>query len=98
MNNGIISASALTRAFESGGSTVWAVNGVDLDVRAGEMLAVTGRSGSGKTTLLNLLSGLDRPTGGVVSFPRGRTSRGCPRRNWWSFAAGKSGLFSSPSG
>ena len=68
MNNGIISAAALTRAFESGGSTVWAVNGVDLDVRAGEMLAVTGRSGSGKTTLLNLLSGLDRPTRGVVSF------------------------------
>ena len=63
-----ISASSLTRAFESGGSMVWAVNGVDLEVRAGEMLAVTGRSGSGKTTLLNLLSGLDRPTGGVVSF------------------------------
>ena len=68
MNNGIISASALTRAFESGGSTVWAVSGVDLEVKAGEMLAVTGRSGSGKTTLLNLLSGLDRPTGGAVSF------------------------------
>ena len=48
MNNGIISASSLTRAFESGGSTVWAVNGVDLDVKAGELLAVTGRSGSGQ--------------------------------------------------
>ena len=68
MSNGIISASSLTRSFESGGSTVWAVNRIDLDVRAGEMLAVTGRSGSGKTTLLNLLSGLDRPTGGAVSF------------------------------
>ena len=68
MENGIISASSLTRTFESGGSTVWAVNEVDLDVRAGEMLAVTGRSGSGKTTLLNLLSGLDRPTGGAVAF------------------------------
>ena len=68
MNNGIISASSLSRIFESGGSAVWAVNGVDLEVKAGELLAVTGRSGSGKTTLLNLLSGLDRPTGGSVSF------------------------------
>ena len=65
MNNGIISAASLSRTFESGDSTVWAVNGVDLDVRAGELLAVTGRSGSGKTTLLNLLSGLDRPTAGL---------------------------------
>ena len=75
MSNGIISASSLTRSFESGGSTVWAVNGIDLDVRAGEMLAVTGRSGSGKTTLLNLLSGLDRPTGGAVSFQGEDVSR-----------------------
>ena len=68
MSEGILSASSLTRAFHSGGSTVWAVSGVDLDVNAGELLAVTGRSGSGKTTLLNLLSGLDRPTGGSVLF------------------------------
>ncbi len=68
MNGPIISASSLSRAFESGGSTVWAVNGVDLEVAAGELLALTGRSGSGKTTLLNLLSGLDRPTGGAAMF------------------------------
>ena len=68
MSESIISASSVTRSYESGGSTVWAVNGVDLDVVAGELLAVTGRSGSGKTTLLNLLSGLDRPTGGEVMF------------------------------
>ncbi len=68
MNNGIITAAALSRAFESGGSTVMAVNGVDLEVRTGELLVVTGRSGSGKTTLLNLLSGLDRPTSGAALF------------------------------
>ena len=68
MNDPIISASSLSRAFESGGSTVWAVNGVDLEVAAGELLVLTGRSGSGKTTLLNLLSGLDRPTGGAAMF------------------------------
>ena len=68
MNDGIISASSLSRTFESGGSTVWAVNDVNLEVRAGELLVLTGRSGSGKTTLLNLLSGLDRPTGGAALF------------------------------
>ena len=66
MNDPIIAASSLSRAFQSGGSTVWAVNGVDLEVSAGELLVLTGRSGSGKTTLLNLLSGLDRPTGGAA--------------------------------
>ena len=68
MNDPIISASSLSRAFESGGSTVWAVNGVDLEVAGGEFLVLTGRSGSGKTTLLNLLSGLDRPTSGAAMF------------------------------
>jgi putative ABC transport system ATP-binding protein len=42
------------------------VNGIDLTVTAGQLLAVRGRSGSGKTTLLNLLGGLDRPTAGRV--------------------------------
>ena len=45
-----------------------AVNQVTLDIHPGSFMAVVGRSGSGKTTLLNLLSGLDRPTGGEVFF------------------------------
>jgi ABC-type multidrug transport system ATPase subunit len=45
---------------------VRAVDGVDLDVRAGEVVAVMGPSGCGKSTLLHLLGGLDRPTGGQV--------------------------------
>ena len=65
---GIISARSLTRVFGSGEAAVTAVNGVDLDIQAGEFLAVTGRSGSGKTTLLNLLAGLDRATSGVVTI------------------------------
>ena len=68
MKEGILVASALSRAFQGGGVTVWAVNGVDMEVGAGELLVLTGRSGSGKTTLLNLLSGLDRPTGGSALF------------------------------
>ena len=64
----IISTRAVTRVFGSGEAAVTAVNGVTLDVNPGEFLAVVGRSGSGKTTLLNLMSGLDRPTQGSVSF------------------------------
>lgn len=68
MSGAIISASGLSRAFASGGATVWAVNGVSLAVNDGELVAFTGRSGSGKTTLLNLLSGLDHPTDGAAFF------------------------------
>jgi putative ABC transport system ATP-binding protein len=68
MSDTIISASSLSRKFESGGAEVWALKEVDLDVREGELLTLTGRSGSGKTTLLNLLSGLDRPTDGAAMF------------------------------
>ena len=68
MSGAIISAAGLSRAFASGGATVWAVNGVSLAVNDGELVAFTGRSGSGKTTLLNLLSGLDRPTDGAAFF------------------------------
>ncbi|MGH2407361.1 MAG: ABC transporter ATP-binding protein [Candidatus Limnocylindrales bacterium] len=60
-------AIGLTRDYASGDDTIHALQGVDLDVQRGEMLAVRGRSGSGKTTLLNLLGGLDQPTAGSVS-------------------------------
>jgi ABC-type lipoprotein export system ATPase subunit len=56
----------LVRQHGKGESLVRAVDGVDLDVAAGETLAVMGPSGCGKSTLLQLLGGLDRPTSGEV--------------------------------
>ena len=79
MSGAIISATGLSRAFAGGGATVWAVNGVSLEVGDGELVAFTGRSGSGKTTLLNLLSGLDRPTDGAAFF-RGQDLSQMPER------------------
>jgi ABC-type lipoprotein export system ATPase subunit len=62
----LIETRGLTRYYRVGPSTVRALDGVDLEVRRGELLAVLGVSGSGKSTLLHLLGGLDTPTSGTV--------------------------------
>jgi len=54
--------------YESGATEVKAVNGVSLNIEAGEFAVLAGPSGSGKTTLLNLIGGLDRPTHGSVQL------------------------------
>ncbi|RRR96909.1 ABC transporter ATP-binding protein [Glycomyces terrestris] len=61
-----------------GGRTARAVDGVDLEVRPGEIVALAGESGCGKTTLARTLLGLERATGGEVAFggrPLGRSSK-----------------------
>ena len=45
---------------------VVALQGLDLEVAPGEVVAIAGRSGSGKTTLMNILAGMERPTAGSV--------------------------------
>ncbi|CAM4325490.1 ABC transporter ATP-binding protein [Paenibacillus alkaliterrae] len=64
----IIRASALKRTFGRGLSAVTVLKGVDLSIPSGRLIALKGRSGSGKTTLINLLSALDRPTEGMITF------------------------------
>ncbi len=66
--NEIIKGVALFRSYKLFGSIVYALRGVNMTIRKGEMVAILGASGSGKTTLLNLLSGLDTPDKGGVFF------------------------------
>jgi putative ABC transport system ATP-binding protein len=58
----------LTKIYGSGAAEVHALNGVDLDLFAGELVVLLGPSGSGKSTLLNNLGGLDTPTAGTLRY------------------------------
>ena len=64
----LITATGLQKRYGSGTAGVTALDGVDVEVAAGELLAISGRSGSGKTTLLHCLSGITTPDAGTVHF------------------------------
>lgn len=62
----LIEAWELRRYYRRGNETVKAVDGIDMEIRTGEMVSILGPSGSGKTTLIHLLSCLDSPTAGTL--------------------------------
>jgi ABC-type lipoprotein export system ATPase subunit len=62
----VLEARGIVKTLGAGRAERRILNGVDLEVEAGEVVAVLGRSGSGKSTLLHLLGGLDRPDNGRI--------------------------------
>jgi putative ABC transport system ATP-binding protein len=68
MSGALIELHDVSRIYDLGHVQVAALQGVDLEVEAGEFLAIVGPSGSGKSTMMNILGCLDRPTGGTYTL------------------------------
>ncbi|HJY69382.1 MAG TPA: ATP-binding cassette domain-containing protein, partial [Streptosporangiaceae bacterium] len=83
MSETVIQARGLTKAFGRGEGLVRAVDEVDLEVCAGETVAVMGPSGCGKSTLLHLLGGLERPSGGEIVLAGNRLDQMGERALAW---------------
>ncbi len=66
-NHSLVQVRHLDKKYRRGGEDIHVLQGLNLDVEAGEFVAFMGPSGSGKTTLLNLLGGLDVPTQGSIT-------------------------------
>jgi ABC-type lipoprotein export system ATPase subunit len=71
----VVRARGVVKGYGRGRAGVRVLEGADIDVAAGELVAVVGRSGSGKSTLLHLLGGLDAPDGGTIDVAGTRVDR-----------------------
>ena len=93
----VLEAVDLAKVYTGGdGGTITVLDGVNLQVSRGQMVAVVGASGTGKSTLLHLLGALDQPTRGSVQRCRRVARRAHGRRSCRSCAIGRSGsCFSS---
>ncbi|MEJ2561014.1 MAG: ABC transporter ATP-binding protein [Anaerolineae bacterium] len=65
-NNHIVQVKDVVKSFPVGDGEVTILKGISFEVRTGEFLSIVGPSGNGKSTLLNMITGIDRPTGGQV--------------------------------
>ena len=68
MSEALICCDGLVKMYLSDGLKVMALQGLDLEIKRGELLAIIGKSGSGKSTLLNMIGGLETPTAGRLLF------------------------------
>src|SRR6202051_1306886 len=71
----ILEATGITKTIDTGTHRVEILRGIDLEVPAGQFVAIMGASGSGKSTLLGLLAGLDTPTSGTIDIDGTEISR-----------------------
>ncbi len=78
MDAPLLRVRGIRREFAAGEQTLVVLDGIDLDIRAGELVAIVGQSGSGKSTLMNILGCLDRPSAGQYQIGGRETARMSP--------------------
>ena len=62
----LIDLKQVKKAYQTPAGDFYALKGIDLEIKAGEFIAVVGKSGAGKSTLINMVTGIDRPTSGEI--------------------------------
>ena len=67
-DDALLSVRGVTKSFKLGRRRVDVLNGIDLDVREGDFVAIRGSSGAGKSTLLNIMAGLDKDFSGAIIY------------------------------